>query len=188
MKWSMLDVFVVILLAVLANFQGLIKISEGAGAAAFGMVVILTMLSAMSFDIRRSWNASGVDVAINGEGIKVPTQSLASMVQGGVAFEPVSERDTGAAVADAAFDLYATEVAAKANPDGDPVRIRMHFDQTVRGLSVGAVVDFNDVALGEVTDIDFDRDKKRFYAVVDAQLYPERLGAGVRFDACTCGR
>jgi paraquat-inducible protein B len=168
MKWSMLDVFVVILLAVLANFQGLIKISEGAGAAAFGMVVILTMLSAMSFDIRRSWNASGVDVAINGEGIKVPTQSLASMVQGGVA--------------------YATEVAAKANPDGDPVRIRMHFDQTVRGLSVGAVVDFNDVALGEVTDIDFDRDKKRFYAVVDAQLYPERLGAGVRFDACTCGR
>ena len=52
----MLDVFVVILLAALADFQGLMEISAGAGAAAFGVVVILTMLSAMSFDLRRSWD------------------------------------------------------------------------------------------------------------------------------------
>lgn len=55
-QWSMLDVFVVILLAALADFQGLMEISAGAGAAAFGLVVILTMLSAMSFDPRRSWD------------------------------------------------------------------------------------------------------------------------------------
>lgn len=55
-QWSMLDVFVVILLAALADFQGLMEISAGAGAAAFGVVVILTMLSAMSFDLRRSWD------------------------------------------------------------------------------------------------------------------------------------
>lgn len=55
-QWSMLDVFVVILLAALADFQGLMEISAGAGAAAFGVVVILTMLAAMSFDLRRSWD------------------------------------------------------------------------------------------------------------------------------------
>ena len=55
-QWSMLDVFVVILLAALADFQGLMQISAGAGAAAFGMVVILTMLAAMSFDPRRGWD------------------------------------------------------------------------------------------------------------------------------------
>lgn len=55
-QWSMLDVFVVILLAALANFQGLMTISAGAGAAAFGVVVILTMLAAMSFDPRRGWD------------------------------------------------------------------------------------------------------------------------------------
>ncbi|EGP42652.1 paraquat-inducible protein A [Achromobacter insuavis AXX-A] len=55
-QWSMLDVFVVILLAALADFQGLMEISAGAGAAAFGVVVVLTMLSAMSFDLRRSWD------------------------------------------------------------------------------------------------------------------------------------
>jgi len=58
-QWSMLDVFVVILLAALADFQGLMEISAGAGAAAFGVVVILTMLAAMSFDLRRSWDLEG---------------------------------------------------------------------------------------------------------------------------------
>ena len=55
-QWSMLDVFVVILLAALANFHGLMQISAGTGAAAFGAVVIFTMLAAMSFDPRRSWD------------------------------------------------------------------------------------------------------------------------------------
>jgi len=55
-QWSMLDVFVVILLAALARFPGLTEISAGMGAGAFGMVVILTMLAAMSFDPRRGWD------------------------------------------------------------------------------------------------------------------------------------
>ncbi|KCV29140.1 paraquat-inducible protein A [Bordetella bronchiseptica 00-P-2730] len=59
-QWSMLDVFVVIVLAALANFQGLMEISAGSGAASFGMVVILTMMAAMSFDPRRSWDLESV--------------------------------------------------------------------------------------------------------------------------------
>jgi paraquat-inducible protein A len=55
-QWSMLDVFVVILLSALADFEGLMQITAGAGAAAFGMVVILTMVAAMSFDPRRAWD------------------------------------------------------------------------------------------------------------------------------------
>ncbi|OZI65902.1 paraquat-inducible protein A [Bordetella genomosp. 1] len=55
-QWSMLDVFVVILLAALADFPGLMQISAAPGAAAFGVVVVLTMLAAMSFDMRRAWD------------------------------------------------------------------------------------------------------------------------------------
>ncbi|WP_233237502.1 paraquat-inducible protein A [Bordetella sp. LUAb4] len=64
-QWSMLDVFVVILLAALANFHGLMEISAAPGAAAFGTVVILTMLAAMSFDPRRGWDmeAAGTQIA-----------------------------------------------------------------------------------------------------------------------------
>jgi len=57
-QWSMLDVFVVILLSALARFQGLMHINAGDGAVAFGLVVVLTMLAALSFDPRHSWDAA----------------------------------------------------------------------------------------------------------------------------------
>jgi len=67
-QWSMLDVFVVILLSALARFQGLMQINAGGGAVAFGLVVVLTMLAALSFDPRHSWDAAlSQDVAYDGE-------------------------------------------------------------------------------------------------------------------------
>ncbi|MFT4191735.1 MAG: paraquat-inducible protein A [Comamonas sp.] len=56
-QWSMLDVFVVLLLAALVNFQGLMQVSAGFGALAFGLTVAATMVAAMSFDPRLIWDA-----------------------------------------------------------------------------------------------------------------------------------
>ncbi|CAM4369599.1 PqiA/YebS family transporter subunit [Bordetella muralis] len=64
-QWSMLDVFVVILLAALAHFQGLMEISAGPAAASFGLVVVLTMLAAMSFDPRIAWDKEVQDESDN---------------------------------------------------------------------------------------------------------------------------
>lgn len=58
-QWSMLDVFVVILLAALGKFGALLDISPGTGAAAFGGVVVLTMIAAMGFDPRLAWRVAG---------------------------------------------------------------------------------------------------------------------------------
>lgn len=55
-QWSMLDVFVVILMAAMANFPGVSQIIAGPAAASFGMVVVLTMLAAMSYDPRIGWD------------------------------------------------------------------------------------------------------------------------------------
>ena len=55
-QWSMLDVFVVILMAAMANFPGVSQIIAGPAAASFGMVVILTMLASMSYDPRTGWD------------------------------------------------------------------------------------------------------------------------------------
>lgn len=55
-QWSMLDVFVVILMSAMANFPGLMQIVAGPGALSFGMVVVLTMWAAMSYDPRLGWD------------------------------------------------------------------------------------------------------------------------------------
>ncbi|WP_245801283.1 paraquat-inducible protein A [Pollutimonas bauzanensis] len=55
-QWSMLDVFVVILMTAMADFPGISQVIAGPGAASFGMVVILTMLAAASYDPRRGWD------------------------------------------------------------------------------------------------------------------------------------
>jgi paraquat-inducible protein B len=129
------------------------------------------------------WNASGVDFTVNADGLKLRTQSLLSVAVGGIAFEDMSGTAGSAAAqpakADGVFALYAGEAAAKATDDGVPFPIRMRFNQSIRGLSVGAPIDFNGIILGQVDsiDMDFDQQTKQFFAVVRSNLYPQRLGA-----------
>ena len=55
-KWSMLDIFVVALLATLVKFASLASIEAGPGAIAFGALVVVTMWAAMAFDPRLIWD------------------------------------------------------------------------------------------------------------------------------------
>ncbi|MDB5814030.1 MAG: Integral rane protein PqiA family [Rhodocyclales bacterium] len=56
-KWSMLDVYVVALLATLVRFDIFMSVHVDSGALAFGAVVVLTMLSAQAFDPRLIWDS-----------------------------------------------------------------------------------------------------------------------------------
>jgi len=58
-RWSMLDIYVVAVIVALVQLKALATIQPGAGAAAFGAVVVLTMFSAMAFDPRLIWDTSG---------------------------------------------------------------------------------------------------------------------------------
>ncbi|SPP63013.1 paraquat-inducible protein A [Nitrospira lenta] len=55
-RWSMLDVFVVAISVALVHLHSLATIHAGAGAVAFGAVVITTMLATMTFDPRLIWD------------------------------------------------------------------------------------------------------------------------------------
>jgi len=57
-RWSMLDIYVVAVIVALVQLNALATILPGAGAIAFGTVVILTMFAAMSFDPRLIWDPS----------------------------------------------------------------------------------------------------------------------------------
>ena len=60
--WSMLDVLVVALVAALVQFRALSSIDPRMGILFFGLVVVLTMLAAMSFDPRLIWDVEVEDV------------------------------------------------------------------------------------------------------------------------------
>lgn len=127
----------------------------------------------------RFWNASGVDVSLGADGLKLNTQSLATVLGGGVAFQdPGGPHDAKPAAEGTSFPLFADQATAMAPPDGPPSYIRMRFDQSLRGLSVGAPVEFLGVNLGKVVSVrmDYDAQTQRFPIIVGAVVYPERLG------------
>lgn len=55
-RWSMLDIFMISILAGLVDLGGVAKVIAGPAATAFAAVVVLTMLAAKSFDPRLIWD------------------------------------------------------------------------------------------------------------------------------------
>jgi paraquat-inducible protein B len=127
----------------------------------------------------RFWNASGVDVSLGADGLKVNTQSLATVLAGGVAFQdPPGPHDAAPADENASYTLFNDRGTAMAPPDGEPHYIRMRFEQSMRGLTVDAPVEFLGVPFGKVVSVnlDFDEKTQAFSTLVGAVVYPARLG------------
>jgi paraquat-inducible protein B len=129
--------------------------------------------------VTRFWNASGIDVKLGADGLTVQTESLAAVIAGGVAFDDgPTEAIPAAADIPGQFTLYKNETEAMAPPDGDPHYVRMRFAQALRGLEVGAPVEFVGVNIGSVVAVDlgYERQNKSFPVIVTAKLYPRRMG------------
>ena len=128
----------------------------------------------------RFWNASGVDVSLNANGLAVNTESIASLISGGLAFAtPIESAKSPQAPDGQRFVLFRDRQAALAPPDGAPMRVRMVFEQSVRGLSIGAPVELLGVELGTVRSVTLQPDVGggHYPAEVVAEIYPSRLGA-----------
>lgn len=126
----------------------------------------------------RFWHASGIDIQLGAGGFKVNTQSLATVVSGGIAFQaPDDDRPPIPAPADTVFTLAADQVSAMKQSEGRPVTLVTHYHQSLRGLVVGAPVDFRGIEVGEVKSIgmSYDRARHAFSMPVTLQIYPEHL-------------
>ncbi|MFL9961719.1 MlaD family protein [Paraburkholderia sediminicola] len=131
----------------------------------------------------RWWHASGVDLRLDSSGFKLNTQSLATVIVGGLSFQSPPGQGVGAqAPNNMTFRLASDESDAMRDPDGVPLRVVMNFNQSLRGLSVGATVDFRGIVLGQVTNIgiDYDPTTRSFTMPVTMNLYPDRLGKRFR--------
>lgn len=131
----------------------------------------------------RFWHARGIDVKVDSSGIKIDTESLMSILLGGVAFENLDGASPlPQAAANTAFNTFKNQDDAFKVPDTTITPGVMVFNESVRGLSVGAQIDFQGIVIGEVTgsSIDFDAKTKQTNVAVSVNLYPDRLRSKLR--------
>lgn len=131
--------------------------------------------------LARFWNASGVDIALDANGMRVQTQGLATILAGGVAFESLPDVEAGVEAAPGSeFTLYRDRASAMKSPDGEAVPFVLYFTESLRGLVPGAPVDFRGIVVGEVqaVDVRYEAERKWFHFPVRIVLYPQRIGSG----------
>jgi paraquat-inducible protein B len=127
----------------------------------------------------RFWHASGIDLSLSASGLDLQTESIVSILIGGIAFEtPADAAALPVAAEESVFELYKSRSEAFRPAARDPQTYLLVFDQSVRGLSPGAPVEFRGIPIGEVTDVtgQFDPKTLHFSAPVTIQLDAERLG------------
>lgn len=123
----------------------------------------------------RFWHASGVDVSFDAStGLRLRTESLLSVLLGGVAFETPAELDASTpADAGATFTLFEGQAAALRRGAAQVLEYTAVFTDSVRGLAVGAPVEFKGFVIGEVASlgIRFDREAGGFAFPVKLHIY-----------------
>ncbi|MFO1407828.1 MAG: MlaD family protein [Steroidobacteraceae bacterium] len=126
----------------------------------------------------RFWNASGIDVSVGANGLEVRTESLVSLLAGGVSFEtPPFAKPEGPASAGTQFQLFDDRRTAMRQPESISRHYVLYFDESLRGVSVGAPVALLGLPAGEVTDVSLELDPKqgRPRGRVEIVAYPERI-------------
>ena len=130
----------------------------------------------------RFWQASGVDMQLSANGLSLQTQSLLSVLIGGIAFEtPAMGQTPPAADENTIFTLFTNRARAFEPPVRNPQTYQLVFNESVRGLVPGAPVELRGIKIGEVVDIRAQVDAKtfKFSTPVIIELDAQRLGVKV---------
>jgi len=140
----------------------------------------------------RFWNDSGIDVKLDSSGIQVNTQSLVSILIGGLSFEtPEYAENSKPAAEKSVFTIYDNREIAMARHDAIQREMVMYFKDSLRGLSAGAPVDFRGINVGKVRaiNVEYDPIKRtvRFPVTIDidATQLRARVAKGTKMPAQT---
>ncbi|MEE8321641.1 MAG: MlaD family protein, partial [Gammaproteobacteria bacterium] len=126
----------------------------------------------------RFWNVSGIDVSVGADGFNIRTESIQSMMFGGIAFEtPDTLERSPIDIDNLVFTLYASYDSIQEQAYTRKIKFVMFFDSSVRGLNIGASVEFKGIKVGSVVDVrlEYDSENTTFRIPVLIEIEPERI-------------
>ena len=129
-------------------------------------------------DKTRFWNASGINATFGANGVDIQTESLTSILIGGLAFDALDKTASNTEVENNhQFKLYASYKDAQSLQYSRELYFWVYFDHTIRGLSVGAPIEFRGVKVGEVVDFSLieHADNSEFTIPIFIKIEPERF-------------
>lgn len=100
------------------------------------------------------WNSSGVSFEASAQGLKVNLGSVESLISGGVTFDVPDDLPLGESiVGDRVFNLYPDKSSVYEQRQYQFKEFVVLFEDSVRGLSIGAPIEYRGIRIGTVTDI-----------------------------------
>lgn len=130
------------------------------------------------------WHASGIDVNMNAKGLTVQTQSVLSLLIGGIAFEETVSilSESKPAAEGFVFNLFSDRTSATKKHEDIVSNAILYFNESLRGLSVGAPVTYAGLPVGEVTGVGLEYNAKTqsIRPRVDIALYPAHFIAHIK--------
>lgn len=126
----------------------------------------------------RFWNVSGLDVSIGADGIEIKTPSVQTLMFGGVSFEtPTTLEAANPDIENLIFTLYPNQAEIDKEVYTRKLQLVMYFNSSVRGLSLGAPLEFKGIRIGNVLDIklEFNPDDTSFRIPVLVEIELDRI-------------
>ena len=124
------------------------------------------------------WNVSGINVSMGADGFKVQTESIQAMLFGGIAFEsPETLEQATTDIDKLVFTLHESYESIKKHAYTKKIKFIMFFDSSIRGLNLGAPVEFKGIKVGTVLDVrlEFDSGSTSFRIPVLIEIEPQRI-------------
>lgn len=123
------------------------------------------------------WNASGIDVTLDADGVRLETESIVSILLGGISFDTPELSQGEPVTADTVFPLFPDRRATMAKTYTLKQRYLLHFAGSVAGLVPGSSVEFRGMEIGHVTEVSlqFDVEAEDFRIPIVIEVEPERI-------------
>lgn len=127
----------------------------------------------------RFWNVSGFRATLGSQGARFEMESLESLMMGGITFSSSGVASAAGALP-SSFPLYKNEAESRGKGQLRKESYLVYFPDSVRGLKVGAAVNFKGFDIGEVKEISliYDEKSRDVRVPVLVELEPERINGG----------